>query len=394
MRTERLDGRDYLIAPVTLINPGILNGSRGPLLYLLEDMKKTVNAWNGMPLLLNHPKTKSGRNPKVWQESGLGYIYNAEVNGKLQAEAWFDVEKTNRVDHRIVPTVKAGKKVEVSTGLNIVPEEKTGVTENGDEYVGIARGHQPDHLAVLPDSIGACSVTDGCGINNETDSEENPMKLTKKQRAEIIDDLVENCSCWEESERETLNESDDKQLNLFNVAMKKSQEVDEKEAEILAAKKKLKEKEAVANAAKEGFKVGNDHFTLNEEGEWIRKKGETKKVNNEEKQPITMEDLPEEIRNAAAYGLARQEEDRVELIDRLVANIDESKQEEKRTFFSKFALEDLQELADDLPKQTENTELSVQSFRGQNVGNTSPKKIDAKPAPLGQPTWNFEQKAS
>ena len=32
-RRETWDGREYLVAPATLIVPGVLNGSQGPLFY-------------------------------------------------------------------------------------------------------------------------------------------------------------------------------------------------------------------------------------------------------------------------------------------------------------------------------------------------------------------------
>ena len=35
---------------------------------------------------------------------------------------------------------------------------------NGKAYVGIARNYRPDHLAILPDMKGACSIADGAGL--------------------------------------------------------------------------------------------------------------------------------------------------------------------------------------------------------------------------------------
>ena len=37
VRRESLHGRSYLVAPTTLIVPGVLNGSMGPLYYPPED---------------------------------------------------------------------------------------------------------------------------------------------------------------------------------------------------------------------------------------------------------------------------------------------------------------------------------------------------------------------
>ena len=34
----------------------------------------------------------------------------------------------------------------------------------GKSYTYIAKNYRPDHLAVLPDNSGACSISDGCGV--------------------------------------------------------------------------------------------------------------------------------------------------------------------------------------------------------------------------------------
>ena len=61
----------------------------------------------------------------------------------------------------------AGRKIELSTGLFTDNEPaRPGATHNGRAYGHVARAHRPDHLAILPDRRGACSVDDGCGVNN------------------------------------------------------------------------------------------------------------------------------------------------------------------------------------------------------------------------------------
>ena len=41
-----------------------------------------------------------------------------------------------------------------------------GSTWNGEPYRIIARNIRPDHLAILTDELGACSVVKGRGVNN------------------------------------------------------------------------------------------------------------------------------------------------------------------------------------------------------------------------------------
>ena len=59
---------------------------------------------------------------------------------------------------------KRGEMMEVSTGLFSEIEPKPGVFK-GRHYKGVVRNLRPDHLAILPDSIGACSIADGAGAH-------------------------------------------------------------------------------------------------------------------------------------------------------------------------------------------------------------------------------------
>jgi hypothetical protein len=55
------------------------------------------------------------------------------------------------------------KEVEVSLGM-FTDNEATEGDWNGEKYIMIAKNHRPDHLAILPDAVGACSCEDGCGL--------------------------------------------------------------------------------------------------------------------------------------------------------------------------------------------------------------------------------------
>ena len=170
-RRAQLNGRDHIVAPLTLIVPGVLNGSQGPLFYPQEEIAKGVDAWNGIPLVAYHPTNNgqptSARSPDVFNRQRLGVIFNAAVNseGKLQAEGWFDVEQTQRVDNRIFAALQSSQPIELSTGLFTDNEQAAeGANHNGTPYSFTARNYRPDHLAILPDQKGACSLSDGCGV--------------------------------------------------------------------------------------------------------------------------------------------------------------------------------------------------------------------------------------
>lgn len=176
-RREVLNGREYLVAPLSLLVPGVLNGSQGPLYYPPDEVAKNHDAWNGMPIVLWHPTLDgvpvSARRPDVLNEYQLGWVYNATADGRLTAEGWFDVEMVRKVDNakltpgdRVLPKLLAGKPIELSTGLFTTNyPARPDATHNGRHYAYVARDYRPDHLAVLPDQVGACSLADGCGVN-------------------------------------------------------------------------------------------------------------------------------------------------------------------------------------------------------------------------------------
>jgi len=167
VRRETLQGREYLVAPLTMIVPGVLAGSKGPLYYPEEEVKKNPTAWNGMPIVVNHPMVNGipveARSPGVLDKQQIGTVFNARYKGKLVAEGWFDVERTRKTNVGIYEQLINNKPIELSTGLYTDNEPYRGVW-NGREYHYVARNYRPDHLAILVGSRGACSIKDGCGV--------------------------------------------------------------------------------------------------------------------------------------------------------------------------------------------------------------------------------------
>lgn len=178
-RREKLAGREYLVAPVVMLVPGVLNGSKGPLYYPPDEVANNVDAWNGMPLTMYHPtdpygNPASGRHPAIVESHGLGYVYNARIrrsDGALVGDGWFDLQEVLKKDTklaqgvRLYPRLLSGKPIELSTGLFTENQPaRPGAVFNGKPYAFVARKYRPDHLAILPDQQGACSLNDGCGV--------------------------------------------------------------------------------------------------------------------------------------------------------------------------------------------------------------------------------------
>jgi len=198
VRRETLNKKEYLVAAVNMIVPGVLNGSQGPLLYPMEEIRKDYDAWNGIPLVRNHPSDKSGnpvsaRSPVILREFGLGQVFNSRIGDSLGAEAWFDIDQVRKLDPDLLTRLESGKPVEVSTGLftdNIPVKNGDNAIHNGTPYVAVARNYRPDHLAILPDKKGACSNDHGCGVN-----------LNEEEYEESSEELIENSKPWYENSK-------------------------------------------------------------------------------------------------------------------------------------------------------------------------------------------------
>ncbi len=177
-RTETRNGREYLVTTLTTIVPGVLPGSKGDLYYPPNEIARNVKDWDQTPLVVYHPTDELGRNisaksKKVLANSGVGFVEKSKYKGKLQHEGWFDVQKVTNYDkklspeNKLLPRIKAGKAIELSTGLFTENEKapEGSIAPDGRAYSAIARNYRPDHIAILPDQVGACSLNDGCGVN-------------------------------------------------------------------------------------------------------------------------------------------------------------------------------------------------------------------------------------
>lgn len=168
VRETMLQGKKHLIVPIVMMVEGVHNGSRGPLLHPAEELGKFPEAWNGIPIVIDHPVNNEGINisansPEVLEQA-VGKVLNSHMQGtKLMADGYVDPEKLQAVSPNAYTAIINGQPLEVSIGA-FTEEEGTSGVWNNERYNAIARGHRPDHLALLPGGIGACSWNDGCGI--------------------------------------------------------------------------------------------------------------------------------------------------------------------------------------------------------------------------------------
>lgn len=193
LREERIGRRAYLVAPVVAVVAGVLNGAMLPV----EEIEKLPDAWNGRPLVNDHPHSDDGymsaNAPGVLAGAWLGQVFGAYVeDDRLKGEAWFDLEMAENVPGgaAILNRLRRGEIVETSTAYWCRIEPIAG-EYGGKSFSGIQRDIVPDHLAILPDAVGACSIKDGCGVGRI-----NKLQCQEGQMAETVE-VTAQCDCDE-----------------------------------------------------------------------------------------------------------------------------------------------------------------------------------------------------
>lgn len=203
VRRDRMEDRDFLVVPMVMMKEGILNGSQGPLYYPSDEMAKLPAVWNHKPVVVYHPTMNgvgiSACDPMVISNRKVGVIMNTRFDAKdkaLKAEAWLEENRLKKVDNRILENIEKGQMTEISTGLFTDNDSVEGEF-NGKPYKGIARNYRPDHLAILPDIKGACSIEDGAGLlRNERSFDAIREELNKQIQKKPMENGVMASARW------------------------------------------------------------------------------------------------------------------------------------------------------------------------------------------------------
>lgn len=165
-REEMLEGRPHLVVNGAILGEDVIDGNRGPIFYPDEENAAAVPQWDHMPIVLDHPASGSARTVSYLNENKVGVILNTAHDAKakkVRPEFWFDKERTRELAPAVLDNILNRRPVETSSGLKMGLENKAGEF-NGKKYNGVSRRQQPDHVAVLPKSVGAYSVAMGGGI--------------------------------------------------------------------------------------------------------------------------------------------------------------------------------------------------------------------------------------
>lgn len=208
-------------------------------------------------------------------------------------------------------------------------------------------------------------------------------------KKELVSELITNCSCWTEDDREVLNNlSDEKVQTLIDSA--KSGKKDAKDAA----------------SARKGFEDPQGNiYTLNASGEWELKWGSKPKEeptsNKETKKQMTEEEwyaiAPSHIQSLIKNMAEKETEFRTSLIEQIVANCDtDEEKSDMRKWLMDVPYKQLEGMAKVASKQKKEEPISNQvsrmaSFFGQTGGAPESSEPKKKYEPVPPPVLNFEK---
>lgn len=189
IRTEKLDGKTYIVAPVIPLVEGVHNGE----FISFEEMSVFPEMWDGRPLPIDHPmkdgEPATAGSPDVMESSVVGFLFNVQVRDDIRGiagEIWIDIDKAEKVagGTEAINRIQSGGHLEVSTAYYCFIDGNPGEWKNPrtnqiEKYSSSQVQVRPDHLALLPFDTGACSWKDGCGaprINKQDNDHEVNLK--------------------------------------------------------------------------------------------------------------------------------------------------------------------------------------------------------------------------
>lgn len=165
---------EFLTAPAVLIVCGVLNNA------LITEEALLPEEWDFVPVTIGHPIDANGtpvsaRSSEVLETYAVGHLTNARLGmgyreghpvRSLQADIWIDtarIETLGGAALQAMQMLERQEPLEVSTGFHSAGLLQNGVFL-GTPYAEVHNRIDPDHLALLPNAIGACSWENGgCG---------------------------------------------------------------------------------------------------------------------------------------------------------------------------------------------------------------------------------------
>lgn len=167
----------FLVVPVVMLQEQVLFCSNchpdGEFVSAAE-ITSSLIAWNNRPVTLSHPTMEWS--PANHQRLEVGRIFNAFWDGKLKAEMWLSLQSLRKTSEgkAVEANFRDGKIQEVSTGYFVDRTMRAGKFQ-GQSFAIVQMDIVPDHLAILTNEVGACSIEGGCGAPRLNTNGGDPM---------------------------------------------------------------------------------------------------------------------------------------------------------------------------------------------------------------------------
>lgn len=130
-------------------------------------LARLADEWEGLPVTVYHPPSADWPMTEThsWIAANeIGILRNVKFTlDSMTGEVWIPVENSHARAAEIIGRLEGdADPMEVSIGYFSAFERNEGVLD-GEAFDAMTIEAAPNHLALLPDLVGACSVSDGCG---------------------------------------------------------------------------------------------------------------------------------------------------------------------------------------------------------------------------------------
>ena len=185
------------IVPAIIIGEAVLLGMG----YEFEELVSRqmifnfAQKWNDIPVVVYHT-WDSAKELETIEASLVGRVYKPEI---LQNEDDYDEPIRLLVELHIdeaqllkqkkgketLDRILRGEMIEVSTGYYMTQFLQQRGKFNDKDFGGIQEDADPDHLAILPDQIGAYSILMGGGLNRMNQEGETQPLITNTEKGAV-----------------------------------------------------------------------------------------------------------------------------------------------------------------------------------------------------------------
>ena len=187
------------IVPAIIIGEAVLLGVgyEYPELVSRQMIINFAHKWNDIPVVIYHT-WDSAKELETIEASLVGRIYKPEILMNEEDddfeepirllvelhinEAWLLKQKKGK---DILDRILRGEMIEVSSGYYLTKFLRQSGKFNDKDFGGIQEDADPDHLAILPDQIGAYSIGMGGGLNRMNQEGETQPLITNTEKGAV-----------------------------------------------------------------------------------------------------------------------------------------------------------------------------------------------------------------